>query len=68
MKKIILILVLLLFASSCATTGAYKAHTEKRGYMIEDQINLPRNKKYFEQNLKKRYKHNKRRYKKGKHF
>lgn len=36
--------------------------------MILDQIYQPRNEKYFEQNLKKKYRQNKRKHRKNKSF
>jgi hypothetical protein len=61
MKKTILIILIILL-SSCGNSNKIKrsSYQENRNLMIMEQIYLPRNKKYFEQNLKKKYRKHKR--------
>lgn len=58
---IILIFLLSLLSSGCASSKYSKSYREKRNLMILEDVYHPKNKKFFEQNRKKKYRQNKRR-------
>jgi hypothetical protein len=53
MKKIIIILILSIILSSCATSKYSTTYRQKQGLMLLDNTEMSRNKKYHEQKRKK---------------
>lgn len=58
---LIIFIISILLLSGCVSSKYSKSYREKRNLMILEDVRQPKNKKFFEQNHKKRYKKNKRR-------